>query len=56
MTIKEKIHAIRFGNVNIKNLSDEDIIEIMDCYIPEDVAKICQDEIDRRREKRLKDI
>jgi hypothetical protein len=56
MTMKEKIHAIRFGLTDVKTLSDDEIVEMLDYCLSPDVIGILSNEIHRRRTERLKEL
>lgn len=51
--MKQLIYDVRFGNKAIKDLTNSQIDELMDCNIPSDVWAICMVEIARRRKENL---
>jgi len=53
MTIKEKIHNLEWGSVDVRNLTAEEIEQIIDFCVPLAVMQLLCDEITRRREMRL---
>jgi len=54
-TTKLVIHNLRYGYTDIKELTNKNIVNIMDYYLPEDVMQLCVDEIARRRKENLLD-
>jgi phage host-nuclease inhibitor protein Gam len=50
--IPQLIKDLRWGNVDIKTLTREEIMEITDYYAP-DVIALCHEEIKRRRNMNL---
>lgn len=51
--MKQLIWDIRFGLKPISELSDTELVEMMDYNIPQDVMDMCFTEIRERRQKNL---
>jgi hypothetical protein len=53
MTVKQKIHNLEWGYIDIRSLTAEEIEEITEYYVPESVTRLCFEEIKRRRDMRI---
>ncbi len=51
--MKEMIHDLRFGLIDIEVLSDDRIVELLDYCLPSDVFNLVLSDIHRRRTDRL---
>ena len=54
--MRQILHDIRFGYRSVKSLVDTEIVEALEYNLSSDMFKIMNDEIDRRREERIKHI
>ncbi len=53
VVMKQLIHNLRFGYVDIKSLTRDEILGVLDYCLPADVIQLCQQEITRRRNLNL---
>ncbi len=52
--MKQLIYDVRFGIRSLSELSNTELLELMDYFIPHDVMEMCFTEIRDRRQKNLK--
>lgn len=52
--MKQLIHDVRFGITALSELSNTELLELMDYNIPQDVIEMCFTEIRDRRQQNLK--
>ena len=54
--MKKKIQDIRFGWLDVKSMTDDEIVEIIEYCLPSDVLALIFGEIARRRGVRLEKL